>query len=141
MGDAISPYHDQQLWLEGMARCEADIRNLAELPLAGRVRGQIAARLDAGHVSTIADTARALGLSSRSLVRGLSHSQFTHHQMVDHERRDRTRQMLMLRSMPLSDIVDRLGFADQSAFGRKCRAWFGDSPARLRRRWLVSPMP
>lgn len=136
--EAVSPYHDQQLWLEGVARCEADIRNLAELPLAARVRGQIAARLDAGHVPTIADTARALGVSSRSLVRSLARSQFTHHQLVDQERRVRARQLLMQWSLPLADIVERLGFADQSAFGRKCQAWFGDSPARLRRQWRVS---
>lgn len=135
--DTISPYHDPQLWLEGVARCDADLRALAELPLAGRVRSQIATRLDSGQVPTITDTARALGLSSRSLVRALSHSQFTHHQMVDHERRDRARQMLTQRSLPLADIVDRLGFADQSAFGRKCQMWFGSSPARLRRQWTA----
>jgi AraC-like DNA-binding protein len=139
-GSAVSPYHDPQLWLEGVARCEADIRVLADLPLIGRVRGHIAARLDAGHGAAIADTAQALGLSSRSLVRALSQRGFTHHQLVDQERRERTRQLLTERSLPLADIVERLGFADQSAFGRKCQAWFGDSPARLRRQWTPPPM-
>jgi AraC-like DNA-binding protein len=60
--------------------------------------------------------------------------------LVDQERRERTRQLLKERSLPLTDIVERLGFADQSAFGRKCRGWFGDSPARLRRLWTTPPM-
>ncbi len=128
-----SPYHDAALWLEGLARCEADIRALQEPPLPARVRAHVAAALDAGRVETLADTARALGLSSRSLVRALTEARTTHHQIVEAERRVRAEQLLALPGLPLADVAERLGFTDQSSLGRKCRAWFGDSPARVRR--------
>lgn len=134
-GAVPSPYYDAALWREGVARCEADIRALQETPLLARVRGHVATSLDSGIVVTLADTARALGHSERTLVRLLTHSGVTHHQIVDMERRARTEQLLAKTQQPLADIAETLGFADQSAFGRKCRTWFGDSPAHLRRQW------
>lgn len=128
-----SPYHDQALWLEGLARCEADIRALQEPPLPARVRAHIGTALDAGTVVTLAETARALGLSSRSLVRALTEAGITHHQLVEAERRTRTEQLLARASLPLADVAEQLGFTDLSSFGRKCRAWFGLSPSRVRR--------
>jgi AraC-like DNA-binding protein len=38
--------------------------------------------------------------------------------------------------LAIADIVDALGFADQSSFGRKCHVWFDDSPARYRQRLI-----
>jgi AraC-like DNA-binding protein len=128
-----SPYHDPAQWLEGLARCEADVRMLQDPPLPARVRAQIGAALDAATVVTLADTARALGLSSRSLVRALTEAGITHHQLVEAERRVRAEQLLAQPGLPLADVADRLGFTDLSSFGRKCRAWFGLSPLRVRR--------
>jgi AraC-like DNA-binding protein len=132
-GALPSPYHDPALWLEGLARCEADMRALQEPPLPARVRAHVAAALDAGHVVTLAETARALGLSSRSLVRALTEARTTHHQIVEAERRARAEHLLAQPGLPLADVAERLGFTDLSSLGRKCRAWFGESPSRVRR--------
>ncbi len=134
-GALPSPYFDPALWREGVARCEADIRALQDSPLAARVRVHVASALDSGTLVTLADTAQALGLSERTLVRSLTKGGVTHHQIVEIERRERTEHLLAQTRRPLADIAEALGFADQSAFGRKCRNWFGDSPARLRRQW------
>jgi AraC-like DNA-binding protein len=128
-----SPYHDASLWLEGLARCEADIRMLQEPPLAARVRAHIGAVLDSGRVVTLAASARTLGVSSRSLVRALAKAGVTHHQLVEAERRMRTERLLAEPNLPLADVAERLGFTDLSSFGRKCRAWYGLSPSRVRR--------
>jgi AraC-like DNA-binding protein len=140
-GEVPSPYHDPQLWLEGVIRCEADISAVRDQPLASRVRAHAAAGLDARRVVAIAETAQALGVSSRSLVRGLAQIRTTHHAIVDGERQLRARQLLAQSRLPLAAIVEMLGFPDQSSFGRKCRSWFGESPARFRRRLADAPTP
>jgi AraC-like DNA-binding protein len=84
-------------------------------------------------VMTVAETSRALGMAARSLVRGLERDGVTHHQIVDNERKAMAQEMLALPTPAISDIAEALGFTDQSSFGRKCRAWFGNSPARYRR--------
>jgi AraC-like DNA-binding protein len=136
-----SPYHDPQLWLEGVARCEADIAAVRDPPLVNRVRAHAAAGLDGRCVVTIAETAQALGLSSRSLVRALAQIGTTHHLIVDEERQRRARQMLAQSRFPLAGIAEMLGFTDQSSFGRKCRNWFGASPARFRQQLTEVPPP
>lgn len=129
-----SPYRDHVLWQEGVARCEVDIKALQDPPLLSRVRTQVAAQLQQGRAARIADTASALGLSERSLVRSLASAGITHNQIVDDERRAQAQRLLAKSQHSLADVAERLGFSDQSSFGRKCREWFGDSPARVRRR-------
>jgi AraC-like DNA-binding protein len=133
-GALPSPYYDPILWLEGVARCEADIAALHDTPLVGRVRGLVRGALAERRVMTVAETSRALGMAARSLVRGLTRDGVTHHQIVDMERKALAQEMLALPTPAISDVAEALGFADQSSFGRKCRAWFGDSPALYRRR-------
>jgi AraC-like DNA-binding protein len=134
--DRPSPYHDPALWQEGLARCEADMRLLQDMPLARRVRSHVRSLLDHGKAATLADTARALHTSERSLVRALQQAGQTHHEIVDSERLDRARHLLAQPLLSLSEIADRLAFADQSSFGRKCRAWFGESPSCARRKLI-----
>lgn len=132
--DWPSPYHDEAQWQEGLARCEADIRRLQDMPLIGRVRAHVRGRIDAGQTAGLDDSAAALGLSVRSLIRALGEAGTSHHQLVDAERSARALHLLAAPHLTLADIAERLGFSDQSSFGRKCRTWFGDSPARVRQR-------
>jgi len=132
-GNLPSPYHDAALWQEGCLRCEADINALADSPLASKARAHVQSCLDEGRMTTVAETARALGTSSRSLVRALARGATTHHRIVDAARRERALHLLAQPRVSLADIAERLDFPDPSSFGRKVRAWFGDTPARLRR--------
>lgn len=133
-GAVASPYFDSRLWQDGVARCEADIAALSDPPRVSRVRAHVLAMLDGGAVPSLAQTARALGLPTRSLVRALAAEGQTHHGIVDVERRHRALRLLARRDLAVADIADLLGFSDQSSFGRKCRAWFGESPTGVRRR-------
>lgn len=135
-----SPYHDPGLWAEGVARCEADIAALSDPPLVSRVRAHVLATLDRGAVPTLPQTARALGLPTRTLVRALAAEGQTHHRIVDVERRHRAMRLLARPDLPLAEIADLLGFSDQSSFGRKCRAWFDESPSCVRRRLTSRPV-
>jgi AraC-like DNA-binding protein len=129
-----SPYQDAELWAEGVARCEADIAALSDPPRVSRVRAHVIAMLDRGAVPTAPQTARELGLPARTLVRALAAEGQTHHGIVDVERRHRALRLLARRDLPINEIADLLGFSDQSSFGRKCRAWFDESPSCVRRR-------
>lgn len=131
--DWPSPYRDDAQWEEGLARCEGDLRRLQDAPLIGRIRNHVGDRIDRGQAAGIEDTASSLGMSVRSLVRALQSAGTTHHRLVDGERQLRARRMLAMSQLPLADIADRLGFPDQSNFGRKCKQWFGQSPATIRR--------
>jgi AraC-like DNA-binding protein len=129
-----SPYQDAELWAEGVARCESDISALSDSPRVSRVRAHILAMLDRGTVPTLPQTAGELGLPARTLVRALAAEGQTHHGIVDVERRHRALRLLARRDLPINEIADLLGFSDQSSFGRKCRAWFDESPSCVRRR-------
>lgn len=132
LSDKASAHHDPVLWAEGLARCEADIRLLEQTPLVGRVRDRVRDALKKGRVTKLGETAVALGLSQRSLVRALTAAGMTHHLIVEQERSLQARILLKEATLSLAEIADRLGFPDQSSFGRKCLGWFGKSPARLR---------
>lgn len=129
-----SPYQDAELWAEGVARCEADIAALSDPPKVSRVRAHALAMLDRGIVPTLPQTARELGLPTRTLVRALAAEGQTHHGIVDLERRHRALRLLARRDLPIAEIAELLGFSDQSSFGRKCRSWFDESPFCVRRR-------
>lgn len=128
-----SPYHDLELWKQGVARCDSDIAMLVEAPLVSRVRAHIVQGLDARHLVTIEETARALNMSARTLVRSLQREGHTHHRLLDMERRQKAEQLLAGGHLSLGHVAEALAFTDQSSFGRKCRDWFGTSPLRLRR--------
>lgn len=127
-----SPYHDAILWEDGTARCEADIRMLQAGPGVCQVRNHVLRQLDSRKAPTVEDTATAIGLSVRSLVRMLTEAGTTHHRIVDFERQQKARLLLAQPDIKLAEVAERLGFPDRSSFGRKCRLWFGESPARLR---------
>lgn len=131
-----SPYRDDALWQEGLSRCEADLRRLRDMPLISRVRAHVGNRIDRGQLPRLEDSAAALGLSVRSLVRALADAGTSHHRLAEAERRLRARRLLAMPQLSLAEIAEQLGFSDQSSFGRKSREWFGDSPARVRQQLL-----
>jgi AraC-like DNA-binding protein len=131
--DQPSPFHDLRLWLEGVERCEADLRTLQGSPVAARVRAHVRAELEQGRAVTAGESAAVLAMPLRTLVRALEHTGTTHHAILDLERRALALRLLAESALPITEIAEKLDLSDRSSFGRKCRAWFGQSPARLRR--------
>jgi AraC-like DNA-binding protein len=52
----------------------------------------------------------------------------------DENRRSQALRYLLFTDMRLTDIAERLGYADLAVFSRSCRRWFRSSPREFRRR-------
>jgi AraC-like DNA-binding protein len=79
------------------------------------------------------ETARALGLSSRTLKRRLADEGTDFSTILDDQRRQRA--LLLLRSADLSveDVAARVGYSDVANFTRAFRRWAGTTPTAYRR--------
>ncbi|MCA9547733.1 MAG: AraC family transcriptional regulator ligand-binding domain-containing protein [Myxococcales bacterium] len=84
-------------------------------------------RADADHV------AARLGLSRRTLQRRLGEVGTAFSTLLAQVRRDRATRLLADPSLSLVEVALLLGYADETAFQRAFRRWFGTSPGRWRR--------
>lgn len=81
---------------------------------------------------TLAQLARQLHLSSRTLQRRLMQHEVSFQQLLDEVRQQLCTQYLH-QHVPLSDIAQLLGYSDQSAFTRAYKRWTGSTPLQQRR--------
>jgi AraC-like DNA-binding protein len=100
--------------------------------VAARVRGVLAQSLGTGPVE-LADVARALAVHPRTLQRGLAAEGESYAAVLDGVRRARARSYLTTTDMPLSQVSDLLGFAEQAVLSRCTRRWWGATPTAVRR--------
>ncbi|MEM7159078.1 MAG: AraC family transcriptional regulator [Myxococcota bacterium] len=104
----------------------------ADDPLDARVRvvideGLVHGQIDQAHV------ARRLGLSARSLQRGLRSVGTSFSEQLDAVRRARAMDLLRQTSIPVREVAFMLGYADPRAFYRSFRRWTGQTPAEHRK--------
>jgi len=90
------------------------------------------ATLDLGPPS-VAATAKALGLSVRSLQRHLAQEQTSFLAVLDEVRRSLAEGYLQNRAHTVSDVAFLVGFSELSAFSRAFRRWTGTTAASYRR--------
>ena len=81
----------------------------------------------------MADVARGLGLSARSLHRRLAEHGLTFQTLTEDTRRELAEGMLTQEQYSLSEIAFLTGFSEQSAFTRAFKRWTGQTPASYRR--------
>jgi AraC-like DNA-binding protein len=109
-------------------------RALARLPgergVAADVRAAAKAAL-AGGECTLAGTARALGVSGRTLQRRLHEGGTSFGELVDALRREMAEEYLD-RRLRVAEIAWLLGYADPSAFHHAYKRWTGTSPEQAR---------
>jgi AraC-like DNA-binding protein len=104
----------------GPGRSALEIRIRALLPdLLPRGRG------------SAAEVAAVLGLSRRTLYRRLAEEDVTFRQVVDGYRLDAARRLLATKAT-LAEIAAATGYADQAAFTRAFKRWFGCTPGTWR---------
>jgi AraC-like DNA-binding protein len=101
-------------------------------PLDARVREAIDQGLVTG--ADQAAVSRTLGLSSRSLQRGLQGLGTSFSEQLDAVRRARSLQLLRDPELSVREIAFMLGYADPRAFYRSFRRWTGHTPAEHRRK-------
>jgi AraC-like DNA-binding protein len=83
-------------------------------------------------VLPMADAARALGMSERSLRRRLSEEGSSYSQLVEQSQIELARGMLENPQKTIKEVAHDTGFAAQSAFHRAFKRWTGTSPAQYR---------
>lgn len=77
--------------------------------------------------------AQMLDLHRRTLHRRLTEHGTTFRRVLEEVRYDTARHLLQLTEMPLVEIAQSLGYADDTAFARAFRRWSGMSPGNYRK--------
>ncbi|HVP29803.1 MAG TPA: helix-turn-helix transcriptional regulator [Myxococcota bacterium] len=103
----------------------APVESLA--PVVSRVR-QVVRDGPPGIQPTLADVARKLGVSPRTLRRRLAEVNTTYRQQLDDVLAARALDLLA-EGIRSEEIAHSLGFSDASAFRRAFKRWTGRSPA------------
>jgi AraC-like DNA-binding protein len=106
------------------------VRGQQRLALVERVEDFVRGHLDQG--CTLPRCAAALGLSARALQLKLDEFGATFSQILDAEREGVARALLASDEHSLDEVALRLGYAEQTSFGRAFRRWTGLSPGSFR---------
>lgn len=104
-----------------------------EPPLYAKVRGVVLHWLGIGPCSNI-EVAKRLGIHARTMHRQLRQHRMSFQQIKDQVREELLVHYLDQTNLPLSEISERLGFAEQSALSRFCRQRLAVSPRERRMR-------
>ncbi len=115
---------------------EALERTRRPVPAAEPLDARVRTAIDEGLLSGATDqaaVARTLGVSSRSLQRGLQALGTSFSEQLDTVRRERSLQLLRTPELSVREIAFMLGYADPRAFYRCFRRWTGHTPAEHRR--------
>ncbi len=81
-----------------------------------------------------AELARKLGVSERALRRHLAEAGTSFREQRDDALRCRAIALLERPELSLTEIAERLGFADSASFSRAFARWVGEPPGRYRKR-------
>jgi AraC-like DNA-binding protein len=114
---------------------EQCVKELEALGERGRFLRSVRASLldERGRLRSAPQVARVAGMSERTLRRRLAEEGVRFSTAVDEERRDRALVLLRDRALSLSEIADRLTYANVQSFERAFRRWTGVTPATYRR--------
>jgi AraC-like DNA-binding protein len=114
----------------------------ARQEVAGRpgdaVRAEVARQMELG-TCTLESVARSLRLEPRSLQRRLKAERLAFRDLVDEWRRARALSLVTRTRLPLSQVSEAVGYADQSVFTRAFQRWYGDPPLVYRQRDAGQP--
>jgi AraC-like DNA-binding protein len=102
-----------------------------DAPLSHRVAQLTQRLLPTGHCGVDAIAAE-LAVHPRTLQRRLAAERTRCQDVIDRERRENAAKYLTTPELELSQIARMLGYAEQSAFTRSCRRWFGKTPREFR---------
>ena len=116
---------------------------LARMPgssgLAARARCVYIQCLSEG-VAGVAQVARRMGMSRRTLQRRLADLGTSHQELLDRTRRELAERYLTGSDETMGSVARRLGFSEPSAFIRAFRRWTGMRPAEYRRAKTEPPV-
>lgn len=120
-----------------LSHLDAEIEKIGvEDPIEDLVRRAVSRALSEG-VPKMADVARRLAISERTLHRRLAERGLKFKDQVDATRRELAETMLQKSDYTLADVAFLTGFSEQSAFQRAFKRWTGRTPAAYRKSSLV----
>ena len=105
-----------------------------------RVRSAVGESLGTRPVETHS-VAALLSMHPRTLQRRLEAEGTTFGAVVDDVRRQTARRLLTTSDLPIGQIANMLGFAEQSALSRAARRWWSTSPRQYRQDAAAKPLP
>jgi AraC-like DNA-binding protein len=114
------------------AQCERELAAIVDAGFPGRVRAAIARRSDG--VPSLAEVARELHVSTRTLKRKLADRGTTFSAILDDVRRQRALLLLDDRALSIGEIAGKLGYSEVPNFTRAFRKWTGTTPGAYRAR-------
>jgi AraC-like DNA-binding protein len=106
------------------------VRGQQRLALVERVEDFVRGHLD--ERCTLTRCAAALGMSGRALQLRLDEFGATFSQILEAQREAMARSLLAVDEHSLDEVALRLGYAEQTSFGRAFRRWTGLSPGSYR---------
>lgn len=108
-------------------------RKRTETTVESLVEREVSRSLSEG-VPRMADVARRLAMSERTLHRRLSESGDTYTAVVERTRRHLAENLVRESRYTMSEIAFLVGFSEQSAFNRAFKRWSGQTPTGFRNR-------
>lgn len=105
--------------------------------LTQKLRAHIrASLLDSDRICSIEDAARKYHMSVASLRRKLTEEGTSYRALKENVRQDVAIDWLRTRSMPISEVAIRCGFAEMSSFCRAMKNWTGRTPSEYREAFI-----
>jgi AraC-like DNA-binding protein len=104
----------------------------AELDLPAQIRRLLDEGFNTGHDRTMADAAKLLGMSQRTLQRRLRESGHSFQELREQTRQELACGWLRQPQMAIGEVAYLLGFSEPSAFHRAFKRWTGKTPAQFR---------
>ena len=86
-----------------------------------------------GEYPSLDETAKALRMSNRTLIRKLKAQGSSYQGLLDDVRQELAYWYLQQTDLSVEAIAERLGYRDTSNFSRTCKRWFGLTPSAIRR--------
>ncbi len=120
---------DKLLFESAHARCQQEISSRHTVDEASRLLRFL--EDNPGKLWSLAEVAKAIGVSRRTAARRLAQSGTRFQAIRDSVLKEHAQRMLAVQSV--SDTAATLGFSDESSFRRSYRRWFGTSPGAYRR--------
>jgi len=108
------------------------VREAARTTAVERVEDYIRGALPSG-VCSIERCAKKLGTSVRTLQAELEQHGLKFSDMLERQRIELARSILVQGDTSLAEVSEMLGYADQSSFGRAFKRWTGMTPQQYRR--------
>ncbi len=120
---------------EDAEHVRTSLRTMLAAPAGDTLEVNIRGALAADPHADLASVARSLHVSRATLARRLAARGLAFQRIKDDVRRDHAIALLGSR-LPISDVAERLGFSEPSAFARAFKSWTGVPPGRYR---VVTP--